>query len=150
IIRGRVLDSEGLPMPGASVRIKGTAIATSTDADGRFSLNNAPDNNPVIVVTSIGYKTVEVRPGGADLTVILEMDQSNLNEVLVVGYGLNTKRNLTNAVSRLDAGDVSQRNVSSANQLMQGQIAGVNMTVSNGTPGGASRVSIRGVSSING
>ncbi len=149
IIRGRVVDNEGLPLPGASVKIKNTPTATSTDGDGRFSIN-VPDDNAILVITSIGYKPAEVRPTGRELIITLDVDQNNLNEVLVVGYGKNTKRNLTNAVSRLDAADVSQRNVTSANQLMQGQIAGVNMTVSNGTPGGASRVSIRGVSSING
>ncbi len=149
IIRGRVIDKEGLPLPGASVKIKNTQTATSTDVDGRFSIN-APDNNAILIITSIGYKPAEVRPTGRELVITLDVDQNNLNEVLVVGYGKNTKRNLTNAVSRLDAADVSERNVTSANQLMQGQIAGVNMTVSNGTPGGASRVSIRGVSSING
>lgn len=149
VIRGRVVDHEGLPMPGASVKVKGTQIATSTDADGRFSIN-APDGETIIVVTSIGYKTTETKATGRELTITLDPDQNSLNEVLVVGYGKNTRRSLTTSVARLDATEVSQRNVGSANQVMQGQIAGVNITVSNGTPGGASRVNIRGASSING
>jgi len=149
-IQGRVTDLEGGPLPGVSVREKGTQTIAFTDVNGHFTI--AVNNEDAVLMFSyIGFKLQELPVRTAkEINVVMEASQNSLSEVLVVGYGKNTRRNLTNSVARLDATDVSQRNISSANQLMQGQIAGVNLTVANGTPGGASRVSIRGISSING
>jgi len=150
LIHGVVSDNKNQPLPGVSVQVKGTQTGSVTDLEGKFSINIA-GNEAILIFSYMGFKTQEIPLSGrSEINVILEIDQSNLDEVVIIGYGSNIKRNLTNAVSRLDVSDISQRNVSSGNQLMQGQIAGVNLTVSNGTPGGSSRVSIRGVSSING
>lgn len=149
-VKGIIVDPEGFPLPGVSVNIKGTQVRARSDENGQFVIQSTADN-AVLVFTSIGYKPQELAiPASGEIKIIMEHDQNNLNEVVVIGYGESTKRNLTNAVSRLDVASVSPRNVSSANQLLQGQIAGVNLTTANGTPGGASRVSIRGISSING
>lgn len=154
VVNGKVVDEQGRPLPGASVKVIELNRSLTTNPEGQFSVN-VESGTYTFEVNFIGYvkQSRQVKVTGSqrlDLTFSMIEAKDALNEVLVVGYGKSTKRSLTNSVSRLDAANVAQRNVSSANQLMQGQIAGVNLTVSNGTPGGASRVSIRGISSING
>src|SRR5690606_25121696 len=154
-LAGTVTDAEGLPLIGASVKVVGSNQTVATDNDGRYRLQLAPGTY-TIEVSYISFQTkqqsgVVVREGGSTTTdFVLEDGIGELNEVVVVGYGQNVRRNLTTAVSSVKPEDIPDRNVASANQLLQGQVAGVNLTTSNGTPGGNSRVSIRGVSSING
>jgi len=153
-LSGTVADEQGKPLPGASVKVLELNRSYSTNSDGHFTVAAKPGAY-TLEIMFVGFVTQRKQvtlqaDRRAEVTIVMQEAKNALNEVVVVGYGQNTRRNLTNAVSRLDASDVSQRNVSSSNQLMQGQIAGVNLTVSNGTPGGASRVSIRGISSING
>lgn len=149
ILTGTVTDESGMPLPGVSVVEKGTTNGTATDFDGNYTITLR--QNSTIVFSFMGFLTREVTVGNEErIDVSLTEDVSTLDEVVVVGYGQNVRRNLTTAVSSVKPSDVPDRNVASANQLLQGQVAGVNLTTSNGTPGGASRVSIRGVSSING
>lgn len=154
-LTGTVTDAEGLPLIGASVKVVGTSQSVATDNDGNYRLQLAPGTY-AIEVSYISFKTQE-RSGvvvseneSTTTDFVLEDGIGELNEVVVVGYGQNVRRNLTTAVSSVKPEDIPDRNVASANQLLQGQVAGVNLTTSNGTPGGNSRVSIRGVSSING
>lgn len=158
---GVVQDGNGDALIGVSVLAKnestGHTSGTTTDAEGMFSFNRLPLGGPyTFTFRYIGFEPhvltgYTIKEGEkVSLMVKLKAAESKLNEVVVIGYGQNTRRNITTAISSVDPTDVADRNVPSANQLLQGQVAGVNLTVSNGTPGGASRVNIRGVSSING
>lgn len=154
-LTGKVTDKEGLPLIGASVKVLGSNQVVATANDGTFRVA-LPAGTYSIEVSYISYQT-QIRSGltvsnGATnhVNIVLEDALGELSEVVVVGYGQNLRRNLTTAVGSVKPSEIPSRNVGSANQLLQGQVAGVNLTSSNGTPGGASRVSIRGVSSING
>ncbi|MFC3199449.1 SusC/RagA family TonB-linked outer membrane protein [Parapedobacter deserti] len=154
-VSGQITDTDGGPLGGASVRVVELNRSVSADNEGRYTLNLTPGTY-TFEVTYVSYVTQQRRSvsveAGRPLTLdfALETSLGELSEVVVVGYGQNIRKNLTTAVGSLNPSDVPQRNVSSANQLLQGQIAGVNLTMTNGTPGGRSRVSIRGISSING
>lgn len=160
-VTGMVQNEKGETLPGVSVKVEhkaaGYTSGTSTNEKGVFVFPNLPAGGPYsFTFTYIGYEN-KVMDGyivknGEKMSVIVQMKERNatLNQVVVIGYGNNIRKNITTAISSVQAADVSPRNASSANQLLQGQVAGVNLTMSNGTPGGASRVSIRGISSING
>lgn len=155
VVAGKITDKDGLPLAGASVKVIGTSQVTATDSNGDFKFQLAPGTY-TFEASYISFKTQQ--KGGVvvnenlntSVSIILEDALGELSEVVVVGYGQNVRRNLTTAIGSVKPSDIPDRNVASANQLLQGQVAGVNLTSSNGTPGGNSRVSIRGVSSING
>lgn len=154
-VTGKVTDNDGMDLIGASVKVVGTNQTVATGNDGRFNIQLAPGTY-ALEVSYVSFNTqrregiVINENGSVNVNFILEDALGELSEVVVVGYGQNLRRNLTTAIGSVKPSDVPSRNVSSANQLLQGQVAGVNLTSSNGTPGGNSRVSIRGVSSING
>ncbi|MBK1438882.1 TonB-dependent receptor [Parapedobacter sp. ISTM3] len=154
-IAGRITDAQGQPLAGANIRIVELNRSASTDDEGRFSMTIQPGSY-TIIASYISYdpqrKSGIMVGEGQSLTVDFALAEAlgELSEVVVVGYGKNVRKNLTTAVGSVTPDNVAQRNVGSANQLLQGQLAGVNLTVTNGTPGGKSRVSIRGISSING
>ncbi|WP_266206130.1 SusC/RagA family TonB-linked outer membrane protein [Pontibacter kalidii] len=160
-VRGQVKDSNGEALIGVSVLARnestGKTRGTTTDGAGAFLLSNLPLGGPYTF--SFSYIGFEPQTQGGytlkegeevTLSIQLKASDSKLSEVVVIGYGENTRRNITTAIASVNPSEIADRNVPSANQLLQGQVAGVNLTVSNGTPGGASRVNIRGVSSING
>lgn len=145
-VQGVVLDSNQEPVIGANVLVKGTTVGTITDIDGRFTLE-VPDN-AVLVVSYIGYLSKELVPGSkTDLTISLKEDSQNLDEVVVVGYGVSRKKDLTGAVSVLKIDDLKDTPVSSVDQMMQGKLSGVNVMPDN-MPGGGVAVRIRGFSTI--
>lgn len=154
-VTGNITDKDGVLLIGASVKVIGTSQVTTTDSNGDFKFQLAPGIY-TFEVSYISFKTQQ--KGGVvvnenlstNVSIILEDALGELSEVVVVGYGQNVRRNLTTAIGSVKPSDIPDRNVASGNQLLQGQVAGVNLTSSNGTPGGNSRVSIRGVSSING
>ena len=121
-VQGVVLDSNQEPVIGANVLVKGTTVGTITDIDGRFTLE-VPDN-AVLVVSYIGYLSTELVPGSkTDLTISLKEDSQNLDEVVVVGYGVSRKKDLTGAVSVLKIDDLKDTPVSSVDQMMQGKLS---------------------------
>lgn len=148
-VTGKITDKDGLPLVGASVKVIGTSQVTATDSNGDFKFQLAPGTY-TFEASYISFKTqqkagVVVNENlNTNLSIILEDGLGELSEVVVVGYGQNVRRNLTTAIGSVKPSDIADRNVASANQLLQGQVAGVNLTSSNGTPGGNSRVSIRG------
>ena len=102
-ITGTIKDSKGQPLPGASVKIKGTTTGTSTDGNGTFRLN-LPTGNETLVITMLGYKTQEISAAGqTTISVTLQDEASDLDEVVVVGYGTVKKRDLTGAVASVKA-----------------------------------------------
>lgn len=145
-IKGKVLDENGFPLIGATVRELGTKNAVVTNTDGAFEIK--AEKGKILDVSFIGYKSKQVSINQNVLTISLEPDASNLGEVLVVGYGKQTKKDVTGSVAQLDERNFRQGVVVSADNLLQGKIAGVRVVSSSGEPGGGVDVTIRGVGSI--
>lgn len=148
-IKGRVVDSKGQPLPGATIAIKNGASITQTDVNGNFSAT-VPDNT-VLVISYIGYKTQEVETAGrSEITITLIEDAGNLNEVIVTGYGTQRKKDLTGAVSVISTKDLAGLPVGGVDQIIQGKAAGVTVTQNTGAPGAGIAVQVRGLNTING
>ncbi|HSI75431.1 MAG TPA: TonB-dependent receptor plug domain-containing protein, partial [Lunatimonas sp.] len=138
-------------LPGASVVVKNTGRGTSTDIDGRYSITVNPGET--LQFSFIGYNVQEVIVGNQTLiNVALTLDSKSLEEVVVVGYGTQSKKDITSAISSLSVGDkkLADLPITGPEQLLQGRVSGVNVTQNTGTPGGRSTVRIRGSSSITG
>jgi len=148
-ITGRVVGADdGLPLPGVSVRVKGGTAGTSTGADGNFSLT-APSNASTLTFTYIGFVTQEVNVSATNrVEVRLLTDAKQLSEVVVVGYGAQSKALSTQAVSTVTAESFKNQVIQSPQQILQGQAAGVNMVNSSGILGAASSITVRGGSSL--
>lgn len=148
-IIGVVLDESNLSIPGASVFVAGTAIETTTDFDGKFTLK-VPSAESVLIVSFAGYETKEQIVGDkTTLTIQLKEISNNLQEVVVIGYGTQRKKDLTGAVGSIKSRDLMQRPAINVEQSLAGKIAGVNVSTNSGRPGGRTSISIRGFSSIN-
>lgn len=147
LITGTVKDSQGISLPGVSVKVKGTSIATSTTVNGGFSIR-IPESNITLVFTSIGYMENEVVLNGqTTINVILSPVDQSLNEVVVVGYSSQKKKDIIGAVSVIDTKVLKSIPTGSAMQAIQGQASGLNV-INSGVPGAASKILIRGVSSF--
>ena len=136
---GVVKDAKGEPVVGASVRVKGTTTGATTDAQGRFSFAGAKAGAS-IEISCVGYATITVRYAGTPLSVTLQEDSKVLDDVVVVGYGVQRKVNLTGAVSSVKGKELAQRPVADATQSLQGLVPG--LLVSN-TASGRPVVSVR-------
>lgn len=148
-VKGVVLDENDMPMIGATVQVKKSNVGAATDLDGNFSLQ-APEN-AVLVVRYIGYKDQEVKVKGAKkLTIKLVPDNAQLDEIVVVGYGGMKKSDLTGSVSSVSSKSIENFKTSSVVEALGGQIAGVQITQSDGTPGSGFDIKIRGVGTVNG
>lgn len=147
-VKGVVKDSNGDPIIGANVTIKGKTIGTITDMDGQFTLDAPAD--AVLQITFIGYIPQEVKVNNrTNLKVIMEEDAITLNEVVAIGYGTVKKSDLTGAVSTIKSKDFNQGINTNVQQLFQGKIAGARVIQNSGEPGGGISMTIRGASSIN-
>lgn len=147
-ITGRVVDSKGEPIIGASVSIKGTKYGTVTDLEGNFQLNAS--SKQILEVSFIGYKSQEIVVGNERiLKIVLEEDTKILDEVVVVGYGVQTKANLTGAVAQVTSKALENKPITNIGQGLQGVIPNLNISVS-GAPGAGSSFNIRGTTSLNG
>ena len=144
-IIGTVLDENGTPLPGASVVEKGTQNGVVTDFDGKFSIKVAA--GATLQISYIGYKTQEIAASN-DMSVTLQPDAAKLEEVVLVGYGKQTKKDLTGAVAQISTEDFKQGINISPDNLIQGKVAGVRVVSSSGEPGAGIDVSIRGINSI--
>ncbi|MFD2101257.1 SusC/RagA family TonB-linked outer membrane protein [Flagellimonas iocasae] len=149
-IKGTVEDNEGQPLAGATVVVKNTTIGESTDFDGYFELS-VPIDATTLEVSYIGYATKEVDIVGADqINVVLQPDNTVLDEVVIVGYGTERKALLSDAVASIRSNDIQNLPVPTVDGVLQGQAAGVQVIQNSGTPGGEISVRIRGLSSISG
>jgi TonB-linked SusC/RagA family outer membrane protein len=145
-VKGVVKDTNsGETLPGVSVVIKGTTIGTETDFDGLFMLSNVKKGS-ILVFNYLGMKPKEVVVKSAEINVFLEESAEALDEIVVVGYGTQKKKEVTGAVSVIDSKAIEKLNPTRVEQALQGQIAGVNITSSSGSPGSGSNIRIRGVS----
>lgn len=150
-ISGQVLDSENQSgIPGATVIIKGTTNGAATDLDGNFALDIPSGlQNGILVVSSVGYTSIELPIGAeSNLTINLQPDNKTLQELVVTGYGTQTKRDITGAVTTLNMKEVLAVPATNAAQAIQGRVAGVNVGNEN-APGGNVMVRIRGFGTIN-
>ena len=147
-ISGRVLDETDQPLPGATVLEKGTDNGTITDYEGRFTLSVADD--ATLVISFVGYVQQEVKVNGAtDLIIRLEADMTNLEEIVVVGYGTQIKRDVTGSLAQIDAQELAEIPVPSVAQQLQGRLVGVQINENSGEPGAALSFRVRGAASIN-
>ena len=147
-ITGVVRDASGVPLEGATIAVKGSTIAIQTKVDGSFSMN--VDEDAILVVTYSGYRSVEIAVNKrGTLDIVMEPSQTNLNEVVVVGYSTQKKSEITGAVSVVNVGGLSKLPVGNVDQALQGKVSGVRITQSSGQPGEGVVVRIRGVGTIN-
>ena len=147
---GVVTDSDGLPVIGATVMIKGVeGVGAVTDLDGKYSLTLAESSNKVLVFSSIGFKTIEVPIGTSSvMNIVMEMDATLLDDVVVIGYGTQAKSHLTGSVSKIGGESLLDNPVSDVTQALQGQIAGLSVNNITSEVGVAPAIRVRGTGSI--
>lgn len=147
-ITGKVVDGNNMPVPGATITIKGRPNnGVTSDANGNFTIQAAPDN--VLVFGSIGYQQQEVKVGNSTtLNVILNVSATNLNEVVVIGYGTVRRKDLTGAVTTIKGSDIKSQGVSDVTRSLQGKMPGVTIESAGGDPGSGTRILIRGVGTL--
>ena len=148
VVSGRVVDSNGDPLPGAGVMISGTSKGTTTDADGRYSVVVAPGQS--LEFSFIGYATQVIPVGGRSvLNVTLSDDQNILDDVVVVGYGTQSRKTLSTAIAKVDGEKLMDAPVSTVGDALKGKVTGLRIASNNNLPGESPRFLIRGGSSIN-
>lgn len=148
IITGKVTDDKGSPIANASVVVKGTRVGTVTKADGTFSIS-VPANAQTLVISSVDMSPQEMAIGSqSTISISLKTDDKSLQEVVVTGYQTVRKKDVASAISKISAADIDNLPIANFAQAMQGRAAGVAVSATNGIPGGALSVIIRGVGSI--
>ncbi len=149
-VTGKVVDENGEPIPGASIVLKGTTTGTISDMDGIYTLAGVPED-AVLVFSFVGMRTQEIDVAGqTNFEIIMEEETLGLDEVVVVGYGIQKKANLSGAVSQVSAKSIESRPVTSIGQSLQGLVPNLNITSSSGQSNVAPSFNIRGFTSING
>ncbi|MEO6175148.1 MAG: TonB-dependent receptor [Flavobacterium circumlabens] len=147
-VNGIINDESGLPVPGATILIKGTNKATASDFDGKFQIN-VPSNG-TLTVSFVGYNTVqEAVNGRTKLEIRLKAESQSLNEVVVVGYGTQKKSVVTGSISSVKAKALENLPVTRIEQSLQGRVSGVSIAANAGQPGSASTIRIRGFTTLN-
>ena len=148
-VSGRVIDETGSALPGVTVVLKGTTRGTATNANGEFTLP-VPAAGGTLVFSFIGYTAQEVAINNqATVNVTMRTDAQALQEVVVVGYGTQERKDVTGAVTTISEEDFQEGQVTTAEQLITGKVAGVQITSNGGAPGSGSRIRIRGGASLN-
>lgn len=144
-VQGKVVDEKNLPMPGVTVLLDGTQMGVSTNVDGDFTLS-VPQEKGKLVFSFVGYKTVTVNyTDGKAVSVKMELETASLEEVQVVAYGAQKKRTVVSAISSVKADELKELPTHSLENLLQGHMAGVEISNISGSPGGGgSLVAIRG------
>lgn len=149
IIRGQILDDDSVPLTGASVIEKGTSNGAVADSEGNYSIRLTTEN-PVLLFSFFGFADEEIAVGKSDEINVRMTEQTlSLDDVVVVGYGTMTRRDVTSAIGSFKPKPSERREVLSVDQLLQGRVAGVNISTASGVPGSVGRVSIRGIGSLN-
>ncbi len=144
---GKITDAEGKGIPGVTVSVKGSNTATQTSEDGSYSISAS--ENATLVFSAVGYTTREARANSAE-SIKLQTAMTNLNEVVVTGYGSARRRDITGSITTVNEKNFNKGTYTSADQLIQGKVAGVQVTNNSGQPGGATTVKIRGNSAVTG
>ena len=148
-VRGTVTDEAGEPGIGAGVLVQGTTVGTTTDVDGTYILDRVPAN-AVLVVSSIGYETQsEAVNGRSVINFVLREDALLLDDVVVVGYGVQKKSVVTASISKVDGDQLNTVKASTINDALKGKVSGVQITQASGQPGSGSQIKIRGIGTVN-
>jgi TonB-linked SusC/RagA family outer membrane protein len=149
-VTGKIVSSaDNQPLPGVNVVVKGTTIGSTSDINGAFTLN-IPDPNSTLVFSFVGYQTKEVvLSGQKELDITLVEETQELQEIVVVGYGVQKKSVVTGAISSIKADDIQSTSVSQAQQALQGKTSGVQVINGSGSPGAPMKIRIRGFASNN-
>ncbi|MFP9114402.1 SusC/RagA family TonB-linked outer membrane protein [Flavobacterium sp. RHBU_3] len=150
-VKGKVTSADGLPVPGATVMVKGTTVVVSTDLDGNFEIP-AASSDAVLVISSVGFKTQEIAVNGqSNINVTLAEDNQELDEVVVVGYGVKKKATVTGSISEIDGKQLTKSPAVNVSNGFAGRVSGVIASNRAGEPGyDDSSITIRGINSMNG
>jgi TonB-linked SusC/RagA family outer membrane protein len=149
-LKGRVTDAANKePLPGAVVRIKGTTHAVSTDNKGRFMFETGQKFPYTLLISFVGYQPREIIVNGSPVEIQLTENNNQLNDVVVVGYGTQTRKSLTGSVSTVSVEEVKDKPVATFEQQLQGKAAGLQISASTGIPGDGMFIRVRGTTSIN-
>lgn len=148
-VTGKIKGQDGLSIPGASVVEKGTTNGVATDIDGNYTIKVSNIKTAILQFSYLGYATQSIAVAGREkIDITLAEATTDIDEVVVVGYGTSTKKTLTGATSQVGGEDVEKLNVSRVDQALQGQVSGVAINTNSGSPGGASSIRIRGLSTF--
>lgn len=148
-VSGKVVTDAGQPIPGVNILVKGTTLGTVTDVDGNFTIN-LPDDEAVLVFSFIGYNPQEVSVGGRTvINLTLQEDTKQLDEVVVIGYGEQSRETLTTSVSKLDTKVLDNVTYANSASALQGTVSGLRVQSTSGQPGAEPRIILRGGTSIN-
>lgn len=148
-ISGKVTDESGAALPGVSVVLKGTTTGTVSDPDGKFTIVIPDGGSPVLVFSFVGYLTKESTVGNRTaVDISLAVDNKSLEEVVVVGYGTQRKKDITSAITNISMEDIGEMPKSNVTRMLQGQAPGVIIKQKSGTPGQQFEVKVRGISSL--
>ncbi len=137
---------DGAPLPGVAVTIKNTNQGVATDADGKFSIRTSLGST--LVLKALGFSTQEVSVTSQKLSIVMESSKSDLNEVVVIGYGTVKKKDLTGAIANIKGADIKAQGVSDVTKSLQGRLPGVTIESAGGNPGAGTRILIRGVGTL--
>jgi TonB-linked SusC/RagA family outer membrane protein len=148
-ISGTTKELSGNTLPGVNIIQKGTVNGTASDIDGKFTIKLS-SREAVLVFTYLGFETTEITVGDKNfIEVVLNEEVKAINEVVVIGYGIQKKSDITGSVAVISSKDLQNRPVGDATQAMQGKLAGVTITQNSGAPGSDATVRIRGVGTVN-
>lgn len=148
-VKGKVTDKNGQPLPGVTVVIKGTQIGVATDIDGKFTLDVPTQGKVTLLFSMVGMKSQEITPTDPqNVSVVMEEEASDLDEVIVIGYGTATKKDLTGSVARFDSKILEESVAPNVAHMMQGQVPGLSVLTGDGAPGSETKLEIRGVPSL--
>jgi TonB-dependent starch-binding outer membrane protein SusC len=148
-VTGRVVDVAGVPIPGASVQVRGTNAGTITGPDGTFTINLPSNANTLVITgTQLTRQEIGVSPNQTTVNVTMQAAERSLQEVVVTGYATQRRREVTGSVDRISAREIENLPLTSPDQALQGRAAGVTVTNNSGTPGASINVNIRGIGSI--
>ncbi len=146
-ITGKITDESGQPLVGATIQVKGDAAGTVTDVDGNFTIQAEPED--VLIISYIGYITQEIQVGNQNrIELQLKPNATQLEDVVVVAYGTQKRSDVTGAIGGVDSDEFNRGVVTNPGQLLQGKVAGVNVSNVSGEPGAAQNVIIRGIGSL--
>ena len=148
VITGTVMDQNGSLLQAVTISAKNSSVATQANETGAFSLS-VPANETTLVFTSVGYTTLEQPISGDVMNVVLTSSTTALENVVVIAYGTRKKSDLTGSVTAVNAKDFQKGNIASSEQLIQGKVAGLEVTTGGGAAGGGSKIRIRGSASLN-
>ncbi|MGL5272964.1 MAG: SusC/RagA family TonB-linked outer membrane protein, partial [Phocaeicola sp.] len=149
-VSGMIKDSNGEPMIGVTVAVPGiNSLGTITDFDGNFILNEVPEDSNILI-SYIGYKTQKLpAKGSQNRLIVIQEDTELLDEVVVIGYGVQKKADLTGSVANINAEKLNTQSNANIGQALQGKIAGVDIVSQGGSPGSGSRIMVRGIGTLN-